>query len=120
MQPAAEMLDGSLDLETDLETEKRGEMEITIKFDNKEIESMLRERVTTQFPGMTWEITEGVYGNSWKAETVDLEEKKKQAELIKAWQAQQKAMEQTKLEPSDVVLLADLQKEADAMDKEAL
>ena len=93
-------------------------MEITIKFKTDDIKAMLQERLSRDFPGVTFKITAaGYYNSDMVAESVDLEEEARSAKVLADYMAS-KGMEQpVTLEPSDVVILTDLQKEADAMDK---
>ena len=95
-------------------------MEITIKFKTDDIKAMLQERLSRDFPGVTFKMAaSSYYSPDMVAESVDLEEEARSAKVLADYIAS-KGMEQpVPLEPSDVVILTDLQKEADAMDKEA-
>ena len=96
-------------------------MEITIKFKTDDIEAMLQERLSRDFPGVTFKIAaESYYNSDMVAKSVDLEEETKSAKVLADYLASKGAEQPIPLEPSDVVILADLQKEADAMDKEAI
>ena len=94
-------------------------MEITVKFAQEDIESILKKHLEKQFEGVTFKVKHPYYCQDWMLESVDLEEEAKSAKVLADYIAS-KGMEQpVPLEPSDVVILTDIQIEADAMDKEA-
>ena len=86
-------------------------MEITVKFKTDDIKAMLQERLSRDFPGVTFKIEASSYYNSGMvAESVDPVEETRKEAALKAYREQASLQ----LEPSDVAILVDLQKEADA------
>jgi hypothetical protein len=89
-------------------------MEIKIKFTRDEITAMVQAKLKTMFPDQTFRVGQEYYGSSgWQAEAIQPEDDDARLlpEVAPAIMGH--------LDKQDVEILADLQKEADAMDKES-
>jgi hypothetical protein len=98
------------------------EMDLKITFDSKEVVEIIREKLATLFPGITFKISAGSYYSDWTAESVDPVKEAASAKLLAEYLGSIKHPEPSlqpdnnvTLDPADVAILQKLQGEADAL-----